>query len=393
MIDRRLYVMKKILSIALVCMLVLSLAACSGGSKKEEAPKSSAASSAASSVAASSAETPASSAGGSDLDAQVASYKSGVNITSTDDVTWKLAHVCTEDSAANWAAMAVAQIVERETGGHFKIEIYPNSQLGNNPEIVEGMLAGTIESAIPNASTFGGYSKKMQVCELPFLINDISNFDLAEKVFITSGAIDPVVEDMRNAGYEWLGAYFQGHRYLTTAKTEVHKPEDLKGLKIRVMASDVQLATWNAMGANAVPMAFSEVFTALQQGALDGQENPYNNIYTQGFYEVQDYIIETAHNFDIIPFVASVSAFNALPADYQELLKKVGEDTTLLQWDKVMEMDNMYKQMILDKGGTTIIELTTEERLAFKEACAPVYEQFADDIGQDLLDAIAKAQE
>lgn len=391
--------MKKMFAILLTCLLVFSLAACGGGSKKEEAPASSAASSAAASSAEASAEEPASApassaAAGSDLDQQVHDYVSGVTITSTDDVTWKLAHVCTEDTAANWGAEIFKEVIERETGGHFKVEIYPNSQLGNNPEIVEGMLAGTIEAAIPNGTTFGGYSPKMQAIELPFLINDISNFDDAEKVYITSGAIDPIIEDMRNAGFEWIASYFQGMRHLTTAKTEVHKTDDLKGLKIRVQASDIQLATWNALGANAVPMAFSEVFTALQQGALDGQENPYNNIYTQGFYEVQGYIMESGHLFDIIPLVTSVTAFNALPADYQELVKKVGKDLCMLEWLKANEYDEMYKQMIIDKsaGKCKVIEMTTEERAAMKDACASVYETVRKNVGDDLVDGMINAQ-
>ena len=153
------------------------------------------------------------------------------------------------------------------------------------------------------------------------------------------------------------------------------------------------MAHFNDLGANAIPMAFSEVFTALQQGALDGQENPYCNIYTQGIYEVQGYIIETAHTFDIVPLLVSEEAYEKLPEEYQKILDDAVDKLTMEQWEMAAESEAEYKQKILDSGKCQIIELTPEERLAFRDAAQPVYDMYVEEHGSELLDAVMAAQE
>ena len=311
---------------------------------------------------------------------------------SGEQIVWRLAHTCTEDIALHEAAVMLSEALSEATDGNFVLEIYPNSQLGGNREALEGMQFGTIEAAIPNVGMLGGYSDSVSALELPFLINDVESFDGAAAVLNTD-VIDPIREELEAAGFKWMASWYQGNRHLTTTDTPVHSPADMKGLKIRTMESEIHMAAFNAMGANAVPMAFSEVFTALQQGALDGQENPYCNIYTQGMHEVQGYIIETAHIFDVVPLLVSKTAYDALPAEYQQILTDEINNLTMTEWEMSKVQNDEYKQMIIDGGYCEIIELTPEERQAFRDAVQPVYDEYSATIGADFLQAIQDAQD
>lgn len=310
---------------------------------------------------------------------------------SGEKIVWKLAHTCTEDIALHQAAVMLSESLSEATDGNFVLEIYPNSQLGGNREVLEGMQFGTIEACIPNVGNLAGYSTSVSALELPYMIEDVTSFDGADAVLNTD-VIDPIREEMEAAGFKWMGSWYQGNRHLTTTKTPVHTPADMKGLKIRTMESEIHMAHFNALGANAVPMAFSEVFTALQQGAIDGQENPYCNIYTQGMHEVQGYVIETAHIFDVVPLLVSKSAYDALPAEYQELLTNEINNLTMEEWQMSADQNDEYKQMIIDTGKCEIIELSTEERQAFRDAAQTVYDEYTDQIGADFIQAIADAQ-
>lgn len=357
---------KMLACLVMACMMTLSLIGCGGGGSTP-AP-------------ADDDKTPASDNGGS----------TGGD-AGGEKIVWRLAHTCTEDIALHIMAVQIAEEISEETNGNFVIEVYPNSQLGGNREALEGMQFGTIEMTIPNVGSLGGYSDSITALELPYIISDISNFDDANAVYNTD-VMQPVYDELAQSGIKWVASWCQGIRHLTTTKTPVHTPADMKGLKIRTMESEMHMAHFNALGANAVPMAFSEVFTALQQGAIDGQENPYCNIYTQGMHEVQGYIIETAHIFDITPVLVAQSAFDALPAEYQELLVNKFFNATLDEWQMSMDQNDEYKQMILDTGKCEIIELSTEERQAFRDAAQPVYDQYIEKHGSDFLDAIANAQ-
>ena len=311
--------------------------------------------------------------------------------TSTDQITWKIAHNSAEDVVFHQELLKVAQRVSDATNGNWTIEIYPNSQLGSNTEVLEGMTFGTIDGTVPNVAQLSAYSSSVDVLQLPYLIYDPDNFDGAMKVY-SSDVLKPIYDELEESGFIWEASWFQGNRELTTTKTAVHTPADMKGLKIRTMENEYHMAHFNALGANAIPMAFSEVFTALQQGAIDGQENPYINIYTQGMHEVQGYVIETAHIFDVIPLLISKTSYDALPDDYREIFDEICADSVPEEWEAAKEANDMYKQKIIENGHCQIIELTPEERQAFRDAAQPVYDDYIKTHSSELLDAIEDAQ-
>lgn len=310
---------------------------------------------------------------------------------STDQIIWKIAHNSAEDVVFHQELLKVAKRVSDATNGNWTIEIYPNSQLGSNTEVLEGMTFGTIDGTVPNVAQLSAYSSSVDVLQLPYLIYDPENFEGALKVY-NSDVLKPIYDELEENGFIWEASWFQGNRELTTTKTPVHTPADMKGLKIRTMENEYHMAHFNALGANAIPMAFSEVFTALQQGAIDGQENPYINIYTQGMHEVQGYVIETAHIFDIIPLLISKASYDALPDDYREIFDEICKDSVPEEWEAGKEANEMYKQKIIENGHCEVIELTPEERQAFRDAAQPVYDSYIKAHGSELLDAIEEAQ-
>jgi len=309
----------------------------------------------------------------------------------SEKIVWKMAHTVPEETSLHQASLELAENVAARTDGNFVIEIYPNGALGGNRETIEGMQFGTIELNIPNVGMLSGYSPSIDVLQLPYLIDSVDDIEGTCDI-MNSEIMDPVREELSATGILWGASWYQGYRHLTTSKTPVHTPDDMKGLKIRTMESELHMAHFNALGANAVPMAFSEVFTALQQGAIDGQENPYVNIYTQGMHEVQGYVIETAHICDVLPFLVSKSAYEALPTEYQTIFDEELEKMNVKQWLASEQQAGEYKQKILDSGKCEIIELTQDERQAFQDAAQVVYDAYANQIGADLIQAFRDAQ-
>lgn len=166
----------------------------------------------------------------------------------------------------------------------------------------------------------------------------------------------------------------QGWRNLT-CKKEVTAPEDMKGIKIRTMDSQYHMQHFNAFGASATPMAMSEVYTALQQGTIDAQENPYTNIVNSRFYEVQDYVVETQHIYDADPLMVSTITWGKLSDDQKSILEEAAKEATAWEREEVLKDVDKDKQTILDSG-TKIIELTDDQRAAFREAAQEVYDSF-----------------
>lgn len=309
--------------------------------------------------------------------------------TPADVITWKCAHTVTDGTPLHAAAVLWAEKIKEATNGGLIIEIYPNSQLGGNREILEGMQFGTIDCSVSNSGNLEGYAPYAKACGLPYLVDDTSSLDGPAAVYL-SDATKPLVDQLYEAGYIFY-PWTQGYRNMTSNKA-VRTPEDLKGQKIRTMESELHMAHINALGGNAVPMAFSEVFTALQQGAIDGQENPYANIYTMGYHEVQKYITETEHLFDIAPLVISVASYNALPDEYKKAVDECSaEDMTRTAWQMVLDGNEEFKQKIVETNTVEIIELSYDERHAFREAVQSVYDTYGPQLGQDFVDGLVKA--
>jgi C4-dicarboxylate-binding protein DctP len=251
---------------------------------------------------------------------------------------------------------------------------------------MEALALGDVQIIAPSLSKFDKFTKQLQLFDLPFLFDDIAAVDR----FQQSEAGEELLSSMEDLGYLGLGYWHNGMKQLSASKP-LRTPADAAGLKFRIQASDVLLAQFEALGANPQKMAFAEVYQALQVGTVDGQENTWSNIYTQKFFEVQPYITETNHGVIDYMVVTNSEFWNGLPDDVRTELEQIMDEVTAEVNRLAEELNQQDKQKIIDSGSSEIVELTPEERAAWVDAMQPVWDQFRDDIGQDLIDAAKSA--
>lgn len=292
----------------------------------------------------------------------------------------KLGHVVAENTAIDVGAHYFAKLVEEKSGGEITIRVFPNSQLGGNREMLEGLQLGIVDFVPPTAAWLAGFTSKAFLFDLPFLFKNNAH---AEAVL--DGPIgQEILEAMEEHGFVGLAWWTQSWRHLTTRNRRVTQPSDVRGLKIRVQDNPLHIEAWNALGASAVPMAFSEVFTALQQRVIDGQENPYANIKLSGFYQAQDYIIETGHIYDAVSVLASRITWDRLTEEQRRIIKEAAQEARIFQRQFAAQQDAEIRAEMLESG-ITVVELTEEQRMQFQEASQAVYESWGDRIGWDLI--------
>lgn len=275
-------------------------------------------------------------------------------------------------------------IVAEKTSNRYKIELYPNAQLGDDLKATEALRMGTLEMTPPSTSPLTGIDPKLGIFDLPFLF---PNAQVADKVL--DGPIgQELLDGLSSKGLKGLGWMENGYRQLTNSVREVKSPADLKGLKIRTMENPMHLAAWKALGANPTPMPFSEVFTAMQQKTIDGQENPINTIYLQKFQEVQKYVTLTGHIYTPFIVLMSKKTWDSIPAADQKIFQDAVNEAKVYQRKvgRDAEADQIKK---LQDAGMTVTKLTPDQLKAFQDATKSVYDQFADKIGKDF---VAKVQ-
>lgn len=279
------------------------------------------------------------------------------------------------------AATMLAERINDEMNGTACMEVYPNSTLYDDDKVMEALLLGDVQLAAPSLSKFEAYTKKYRLFDLPFLFSSLD----AVNSFINSEDGKGMLTIMEDEGYTGMGYWMSGLKQFSANKP-LEVPSDASGLKFRVQTSDVAVAMIEAMGASAQKLAFSEVYSALQTGVVDGQENSWCNIYTQKFFEVQDGITNTNHQLLSYLLVTSTEWLEGLDEEVRNQFVSIVEDVTKQANDDVAQKEETCRQNILDAGGE-IRELTEEQRSQWLETMKPVWEQFEDDIGADLIKA------
>lgn len=296
------------------------------------------------------------------------------------------AHVLNEATPVARAAEVFKAEVEKNSDGRIAIEIRPAAMLGGDVEIIEQTQMGLVHFAIPPTANLTNFNEKFYLLDLPFLMTDqesmkrVLDGDVAKEVLGTLG-------DNNLKGISMWGA---GFRHMTNSIRPINGPEDLKGIKFRTLQAPTVLATYRAYGANPTAMAFTEVYNGLQQGVVEGQENPYSNIHSMRFYEVQKYMTLTNHTYHTYA-VMNKQAWESLPED----LQKVVEDAMNVGRDAGREFTVDYETTVHEeiKDQVQIIDLSPEGRDAFIEASQPIYEEFKDKVTPELLEkAIAAAR-
>ncbi|WP_169567901.1 TRAP transporter substrate-binding protein [Sneathiella limimaris] len=306
----------------------------------------------------------------------------GMATAQADAIKIKFAHVVAENTPKGQMALKFKELAESRLPGKVEVEVYPNSQLFNDNNVLEAMLLGDVQLAAPSLSKFNKYTKKLQVFDLPFLFKDMT----AVEKFQSGPEGQKLLSSMSSKGLLGLGYLHNGLKQLSASK-ELRKPSDADGLKFRIQSSDVLAAQFEAVGATPLKKPFSEVFLLLQTKAIDGQENTWSNIYSKKFFEVQEHI--TASNHGLIDYLVVTSAefWNDLPDDVRPVLEKSMKEA-IAHGNMIAEQKvTGDRKRIADSGRSTILELSDAERAMWVKAMKPVWDKFAGEIGQDLIDA------
>lgn len=272
------------------------------------------------------------------------------------------------------------EIVEAETNGEIKVEIYMNGLLGDDRTMIEGLQFGTLEAVGVSTSMLSNWAPPMLTFDLPFAF---PNVETAYKV-IDGPYGEKVGKLLEKEGIVLLSYMENGFRLLTNNEKEINSISDVEGLKIRTMETPVHLATWEALGASPTPMAYTELFTAMQQGVIDGQENPYGNTAMDKFFEVQKYLTETNHVYNPMGLVISKQFFDNLSEEEKKIVKDAAVEAGKHQRELNQQETEQYKQILIDNG-MDITELTPEQFNEFSKATKDVYEEFRSEIGEEYM--------
>ena len=306
----------------------------------------------------------------------------GLAFAASAETVIKIGHGAAESFHMHRALLKFEELVETGSNGEIDVQIFPSSQMGPDREMIEGVQTGVLEMAIPPLSFFAGWDPAFAVIELPYMY---ASKDIAFDV-LDGAAGDSMLARVENQGLVGLGWLELGVRNVTNNVRPIASPQDLEGVKLRTMKVPAHVATFESLGANPTPMNFGEVYSALQQGVIDGQENPLAIITSQRFYEVQKYLSTTGHVFAVYMPVVSKPFFDSLSAEHQQLIRASMARARAHQAELVAAEDASQLDEIRS-AGVEVLELTAEQRQAFADQTESVRLQYRDEVGAEAYDA------
>jgi len=292
----------------------------------------------------------------------------------------KLGHIAEVSHPYAQGADYFAKLVGEKSKGEMEVQVFPSSQLGSQKDMTEGLIYGTIDMVLTGTADLGQFQPKMSLFDLPFLFKDRAH---AYKALDTVGM--ELGKELEPRGLKLLGYMENGIRHLTNNVRPVATPADMAGLKIRVMSNKIYIETIKSLGGSPTPMAFGELYSAMQQGTVDGQENPSAHIYTKRFFEVQKYASLTAHAYAPEPVLISMITWGRLSDAEKAIIQEAAAEAIAWQRDLSTKQDNEYWDKIKATGKIEVLEV---DRKPFMEATQPVWKEFAPTVGQDNIDKV-----
>lgn len=351
--------MKKVIALFLTLAMIFALAACGSQSPSSTSDSGS---------ANDSAEAPAEEA------------------ASDDVIVLQAGHVLTEDSGYHQGLLRWAELVNERTDGHIKIEVYPNSTLGNERDMIEAVQMGMLDITIPNHAPMANFTDAFNVFDLPFLF---ANRDEAYAV-CDSDFAQGILDSLADINIVGISLWENGMRYLANNKLDVVDSSDLAGLKIRTMENTIHMASFTAWGADPTPMAFGEVYTSLQQGTIDGCEIPLETIYQNKMYEVANHITMTGHFYCTAPLLMSFNAWDRLTEEEQQILVDAANEVKPYERQLIKEADEAYYDLMKEEGVIFVDQIDADE---WRSAAQSVYDSFEQqDVLKQVQDIIAASK-
>lgn len=304
-----------------------------------------------------------------------------------EPIVIKFSHVVAVDTPKGQAAEYFKKLAEERTNGAVTVEIYPNSQLYKDKEETEALQIGSVQMLAPSLAKFGPLGvKEFELFDLPYI------FDGYEALHtITEGPVgEKLMDKLEAKGIYGLAFWDNGFKVMS-ANSDIRKPEGMKGLKVRIQSSKILDAQMRALKAIPQVMAFSEVYQALQTGVVDGTENPPSNLYTQKMFEVQKYVATTNHGYLGYALITNKKFWDSLPADIRTTLEGCIADATKYANDIAKQKNDEDLASVKASGKSEILELTAEERAAWKSALVSVHDEMSDRIGKELIEEVYQA--
>ena len=300
------------------------------------------------------------------------------------EIIIKFSHVVAPDTPKGRAAEKFKQLAEQMTKGKVKVEIYPNSQLYKDREEIEALQSGAVQMLAPSMAKFGPMgAREFELFDLPFLfpnqevLHRVMDGEVGRKLFVK----------LDTKGVTGLAFWDNGFKQMSSNRP-MHAVADFSGLKMRIQSSKVLAAQMKALGANPQVMAFSEVYTALQQGVVDGTENPVSNFYTQKMNEVQKHMTMSNHGYLGYAVIVNKAFWGGLPADVRNELNLAMKEATAYERDIAQRDNDDALDKVIAAKTTTVYELTPGERIEWQKALLPVHKEFESSIGADLIQSV-----
>lgn len=296
----------------------------------------------------------------------------------------KLGHLADPANPYALGAAKIAELVEERTDGKVVIKIFPSSQLGKAQKLVEGLVLGTLDFAMTTTAVLGQFEPKLLVFGFPYMMRDRAH---AYKALDTIGI--ELGKNLEPKGIKVLGFFENGIRHMINNKRKINSPDDMKGLKMRVMSTPVYIELMKSLGADPTPMAFGEVYSACQQGTIDGLECPAVHFWQKRFFEVNKYITLTGHTYESEPLMISMKTWNKLPEEYQKILLEATAEALEYSRKIAVEQESDYFQKIKDSG---ICQIDEVDIAPFAEKTKAVWEKLESTVGKDLIERIQAVQ-
>lgn len=344
---------RRFLALGLAVVMAVSMTAC-GGSGKSSAD---------------------SAAAGGEAKAEEAEAASG------ETFKIKLHHDLAEESAQHQGLVEFQKLVEEKSGGRIQIQIFPNNTLGSDTEVAEMLQTGSVEAALIPTAKLSGFYAPLQVLDLPFVFptRDACYGTLDNDEFKTM-----LFTPMEDIGFKGINFWESGFKQFTANKP-LAKPEDFAGLKFRTMESPLIISQFEALGASPVPIDFGETYNSLQQGVVDGEENPLVSIVTMKFHEVQKNCVISNHAYLAYALLFSKGCWDKLPEDLQQIVIEAADEAVQTERQLTIDKEDEYIKIIEDSG-CTVTYLSDEEKAVLADIMKPVHEEYRDVIGSELLD-------
>jgi tripartite ATP-independent transporter DctP family solute receptor len=311
---------------------------------------------------------------------EAAADETAASTPNDDAIVLRISHVEADTSFLHKSCEEFEKFMEEKTDGKVDVQLYPNSELGDDSQALQSIQMGSLEMGVLSSSAFSQFDEKFNLVFLPFMFQSPEEAEAA----IRGGFGELYNSWMEQYGLKGVAWQYDGARNIGNTKRPIKKLEDVKGLKLRCMSSDIFIEMFELMGANATPMAFSEIYTSVQNGVVDGNDNPAGLFYESKFYEVHKYYSLTGHTYGTANVVINQSLYDSFPDDIKEAFDE-GAKTYLEDW-QITQARNAEQDYItkINDGGCAVNVLDDGEKERFIEACSPLYGEMKEKVGDEI---------